>query len=153
MSSKFVYVTYINTTADKLWDALLKPEFQRQWFWGTTLQGDWKKDGAWKLVKPDGSLDTTGKVLEIDKGKKLVMTWQNESMPDLKVEGASQVSFEIEKAGDVMKLTVLHEIARDKSVLIEKVSGGWPMVLASLKTLLETGAILHDPRKAGSCTA
>ena len=52
-----------------------------------------------------------------------------------------------------MKLTVLHEIARDKSQLIEKVSGGWPMVLASLKTLLETGAVLNDPRTAGSCAA
>ncbi len=153
MNDKFVYVTYIRTTPDKLWDALLKPEFQRQWFWGTTLQSDWKKGSPWKLVKPDGSLDTTGKIVDIDKGRKLVLTWANESFPELKAEGASQVAFEMEQKGDIIKLTVIHEIAREKSQLIEKVSGGWPMVLSSLKTMLETGAMLPDPRTAGSCAA
>jgi uncharacterized protein YndB with AHSA1/START domain len=153
MNDKFVYVTYIRTTPDKLWDALLKPEFQRQWFWGTTLLSDWKKGSPWKMVKGDGTLDTTGKIVDIDKGHKLVMTWANESFPELKAEGASQVSFEMVQKGDIMQLTVVHEIAREKSKLIEKVSGGWPMVLSSLKTMLETSAVLPDPRTAGSCAA
>lgn len=153
MTDKFLYVTYIRTTPEKLWDALLKPEFVRQWFWGTTFESDWKQGSAWKLIKPDGNLDTLGKVVEIEKGRRLVMTWANESMPELKAEGPSQVSFELEKKGDIVKLTILHEMARDKSKLIEKVGGGWPMVIASLKTFLETGAILPDPRTAGSCAA
>jgi uncharacterized protein YndB with AHSA1/START domain len=153
MTDKFLYVTYIRTTPDKLWDALLKPEFQRQWFYGTTLQSDWKKGNAWKMIKGDGSLDTVGKIVDIDKGKRLVMTWANESMPELKAEGASQVSFDLEQKGDLVKLTVLHEIAREGSKLIEKVGGGWPMVLSNLKTFLETGAALSDPRAPGSCAA
>ena len=74
MSDKFVYVTYIRTTPEKLWDALLKPEFVNQWFWGTALQSDWKKGSAWKMVMPDGTLNTTGKVIEIDAPRRLVLS-------------------------------------------------------------------------------
>lgn len=154
MSDKFVYVTYIRTTPEKLWDAIVKPDFVRQWFWGTTFQSDWKKGSPWTLTKPEGHVDTSGKVLEVEKPRRLVISWENVHRPELMAEGASQCTFDIEKLGDSVKLTVTHEIARDNSKLIQAVSGGWPMVLASLKTLLETGQTLPDPRQgATSCAA
>ena len=155
MSDKFVYVTYIRTTPEKLWDALLKPEFVKQWFWGTQLQSDWKKDSAWKMVMPDGTLNTTGNVLEIDPPRRLVLSWVtvSEFKAELAAEGPSQATFELEKMGDNVKLTLTHEIARDNSKLIKAVSGGWPMLLANIKSLLETGKPITDPRLVEGCSS
>ncbi|MEO7029597.1 MAG: SRPBCC family protein [Acidobacteriaceae bacterium] len=136
--SKFVYVTYIGTTAEKLWDALTKPEFIKQYFFGVEQESSWQPGASWKMTK-DGKLMDSGEVLECDKPRRLVLKWQNESKSEMKAEGYSRATYLIEPAGDVVKLTVTHEIPVADSKLIVGVSGGWPMILSSLKSFLETG--------------
>jgi uncharacterized protein YndB with AHSA1/START domain len=141
--SKFVYVTYIQTTPEKLWEALIKPEFTKQYWVGVSQISDWKVGSSWKLEFSDGRVADTGEVLEIDPPRRLVVSWQNEFRLDLKEEGHSRATFDIERTGDLVKLTVTHEIDREGSKLIEAVSGGWPAILSGLKTLLETGKPLQ----------
>src|SRR5581483_3793397 len=138
------YVTYIRTTAEELWDALLKPEFTRVYWFGVWHDCDWKKGAAWKMMLPDGRVADTGEVLEIQRPKRLVLKWRNEFMPELKAEGYSRCMIEIEPVADTMKLTIVHEIDKTGSKLIEAVAGGWPKVLSGLKSLLETGIALPD---------
>jgi uncharacterized protein YndB with AHSA1/START domain len=145
--STFVYVTYIRTTPEKLWRALTEPEFTRQYWAGTWQDSQWKKGASWKLMIPDGRVGDAGEVLEIDPPRRLVLSWRNEFMPDLKAEGFSRATFELEQQDDMVKLTVVHEIDKPSSKFIEAVSGGWPMILASLKSLLETGESLEATRK------
>jgi uncharacterized protein YndB with AHSA1/START domain len=145
--SKFVYVAYIRTTPEKLWRALTMPEFTRQYWAGTWQDCTWQKGASWKLMIPDGRVGDAGEVLEVDPPRRLVLSWQNEFMPDLKAEGFSRATFTLEQEGDMVKLTVIHEIDKAGSKLIEAVSGGWPLILASLKSLLETGESLVATRK------
>ena len=145
MSERFIYVTYIRTTAEKLWDALTTPEFTKTYWFGTTLDSDWKKGSAWRLSFPDGRLGDGGEVLEVERPRRLVLSWRNEWKDELKAEGYSRATFEIEALGKTVKLTVTHEIDRDGSKFIEAVSGGWPKILSSLKSLLETGRSLDRP--------
>jgi uncharacterized protein YndB with AHSA1/START domain len=152
MSSKYVYVTYIRTTPEKLWDALTKPEFQKQYWFGMHQECGWNKGASWKMMFPDGRVADSGEVLEIDPPKQLVLRWRNEFRPEIREEGYSRCTYSLEPAGDTVKLTILHETDRDGSKLIEAISGGWPKVLASLKSLLETGKALdeiHTYPKAG----
>lgn len=144
--SKFVYVTYIRTTPAKLWKALRDPEFTRQYWMGTTQESGWKVGSPWNIRFADGRVADTGEVLEIKPYKRLVLKWRNEFMPSLKKEGYTRMTYTLEKVGAQVKLTVVHQIARANSVFIGKVSSGWPMILASLKSLLETGKALKDPR-------
>ncbi|MGD0144748.1 MAG: SRPBCC family protein [Rhizomicrobium sp.] len=141
--SKFVYVTYIQTTPEKLWEALIKPEFTKQYWMGVSQISDWKVGSSWNLQFSDGRVADTGEVLEIDPPRRLVVSWQNEFRQDLKEEGHSRATFDIAMVGKVVMLTVTHEIAREGSKLIEAVSGGWPAILSGLKTLLETGKVLE----------
>lgn len=145
--STFVYVTYIRTTPVKLWRALTAPEFTRQYWAGTWQDCSWKKGAAWKLMIPDGRLGDAGEVLEIDPPRRLVLSWENQFIPELKAEGFSRATFELEQQDDMVKLTVVHTIDKPDSIIIEKVSGGWPLILASLKSLLETGESLEATRK------
>ncbi len=144
--SKFVYVTYIRTTPAKLWKALITPEINRQFFYDTTQESEWKRGAPWRLVKPDGDTCDSGKVLEIQPQKRLVLKWRNESVPELRKEGYSRMTCEIERQGPSVKLTIIHEMGRPKSKLIESVSEGWPPILSSLKSLLETGESLVETR-------
>ena len=95
---------------------------------------------------PDGRVGDSGEVLEIIPHKLLVLSWRNELVPELKAEGYSRATFELEPVGESVKLTVIHEIDRSDSKLIEALSGGWPHLLASLKSLLETGESLVETR-------
>jgi uncharacterized protein YndB with AHSA1/START domain len=145
-NSRFVYVTYIRTTAAKLWQALLDPEFTRR-YWAETWQDcEWKPGASWRLMIPDGRVADTGEILEIEPERRLVLTWRNEFRPELREEGYSRLTYELEKVGESIKLTVTHEIDRPDSKFIEAVSGGWPHILASLKSLLETGESLEETR-------
>jgi uncharacterized protein YndB with AHSA1/START domain len=147
-SSRFVYVTYIRTPPEELWEALIKPEFTRQ-YWSETVQDcDWTAGASWKLILSDGRVADAGEVLEIDPPKKLVLKWRNEFRPELHEEGFSRATFTLEPSGDTVKLTVLHEIDRPQSKLIEAVGGGWPAILSSLKSLLETGSPIAWPKSA-----
>jgi len=139
--SHFVYVTFIRTTPAKLWEALTDPKFVRQYWFGMTVVCGWQKGSPWKLVKPDGSIADTGEILEVDPPRRMVIRWQNEWKPELKAEGPSRCTFELEPTGGAVKLTVTHEIDRPDSKLITAVSGGWPVVVSNLKSLLETGEV------------
>jgi uncharacterized protein YndB with AHSA1/START domain len=137
--SRTVYVTYIRTTPEKLWDALLQPEFTKQYWFGMHHESDWSEGTPWKLVTDDGRVANTGEVIEMDRPRRLVITWRFEMSPEVQAEGYSRVTLEIEPAGELTKLTVTQEIDRADSTLIALTAGGWPIVLSSLKSLLETG--------------
>jgi uncharacterized protein YndB with AHSA1/START domain len=145
--SRFVYVTYIRTTPAKLWQALRDPEFTRQYWVETWQDCEWKRGAAWKLMIPDGRVGDAGEVLEIEPERRLVLSWRNEFQPQLREEGYSRLTIELEPQGDAVKLSLIHEMDRPDSKLIEGVSGGWPLILASLKSLLETGEPLEATRK------
>ncbi len=145
--SKFVYVTYIRTTPEKLWRALTMPEFSRQYWAGTWQDCTWEKGASWKLMIPDGRVGDSGEVLEIDPPRRLVRSRENQFQADLKSEGHSRATFELEPQDDMVKLTIVHEMDKPDSKFIEAVSSGWPLILASLKSLLETGESLEATRK------
>ena len=145
--SRFVYVTYIRTTPQKLWNALIDPEFTKQ-YWSETVQvSEWKPGATWTNMIPDGRVGDSGHVVEFDPPRKLVVTWRNEFREDLREEGYSELSHELEQMGEMVKLTTIHSMPKPNSKLIDAVSGGWPMILASLKSLLETGESLEATRK------
>jgi uncharacterized protein YndB with AHSA1/START domain len=140
--SSFVYVTYIRATPEELWAALTAPEFMKKYWFGMNFETDWQAGSPWKLVFPDGRVADTGEIVEIEKPRRLVLRWRNQFRPELHEEGYTRCVMEIEPAGAVVKLTVSHEIDKPGSRLIDAVSIGWPKILSSLKTLLETGAAL-----------
>jgi len=140
--SEFVYVTYIRTTPEKLWQALTEPEFTRKFWVDTVQECEWTVGASWKLMAPDGRVADTGEVVEIDPPRKLVLKWQNHLFPELTAEGFSRLTYELEATGEVVKLTLTHTMDKPDSKLVNKVSHGWPHILASLKSLLETGESL-----------
>lgn len=135
--SKFVYVTYIRTTIDKLWDALRLPEFT-QAYWGMTLDSTWKAGSPWKMVAPSGTVPDSGEVVEVDPPRRLVISWRHH-LSDEMGRGISHATFTLETMGDTVKLTVVHADEQPDSRLIAGVSTGWPRILSSLKSYLETG--------------
>ena len=146
--STFVYVTYIRSTPQKIWDALTTPEFTRQFWFGMHLASDWKAGSAWQMVHADGRVADEGVVLESDPPRRLVLRWRNVGNPEFAAEGETLCTITLEPADGAVKLQVVHEMAREKSALIEKVSGGWPRIFANLKSLLETGETVFAPSKA-----
>jgi uncharacterized protein YndB with AHSA1/START domain len=146
-TDQFVYVTYIRTTPEKLWKALIEPEFTRQFWCNTTQESEWKPGATWKILMPDGAVADSGEVVEIDPHRRLVLKWRNEFRPELKAEGYSRLTYQLEPEGKSVKLTVIHEMEKERSKFIEAVSSGWPHILASLKSLLETGESLEETRE------
>lgn len=144
--SRFVYVTYIRATPEKLWSALLSPEFARQYWRGAHPEAEWKVGGSWRLMRHDGRVDSAGEIVEFEPFKRLGIRWRNEWQPELKAEGWSNCTIELEQVGEAIKLTVTHSIEREDSRLIGAVSGGWPQVLSNLKSLLETGSVVLGPK-------
>jgi len=149
--STFVYVTYIRTTPDKLWSALTHDvEFMKQYWFGTHCESQWTAGSSWKMVYPDGRITDAGEIVEAVPPRRLVVRWQNQFKPELKAEGDSLCTIELEPCGSAIKLSITHTIEREPSKLIEAVSGGWPKILSNLKSLLETGSIaLQDPYPTG----
>jgi len=140
--SSFVYVTYIRTTPEKLWEALTDPQFIRQYWFGVTIECAWKKGSPWKMFYPDGRVTDTGEMLEIDPPRRMVIWWQHEWRPEIKAEGPGRCTIELEPVGRAVKLTITHEVDRPDSKLITAVSDGWPRIVSNLKSLLETGEIV-----------
>jgi len=129
----FIYTTYIKTTPEKLWAAITNPEFARQ-YWGHENISNWKKGSEWKMVGADGKdIKIMGKVLESNPPKRLVLTWAS---PANKAD-ESQVAFDISIVEDLVRLDVVHtKLSVD---MARGVSRGWPLVLSSMKSFLETG--------------
>lgn len=152
--STFVYVTYIRTTPEKLWSALTDVEFMKQYWFGMRCESQWTTGSSWKLVSTDGQVFDDGEIVEADPPRKLVIRWQHQNRPELKAEGPSLCTMELEPTDTAVKLSITHTIERDPSKLIDAVSGGWPKILSNLKSLLETGTTaLHDPYPANSTGA
>jgi uncharacterized protein YndB with AHSA1/START domain len=132
---KLVYSTFIKSTPKKTWDAITKPEFTRQ-YWGKMANvSDWKKGSKWEHRNPDNELWVTGEVVESKAPKRLVLTWAD---PD-NLKDKSRVTFEIEAIEDLVCLKVTHDKLTAGSKMLKGVSWGWPRVLSSLKSFLETG--------------
>ncbi len=144
--SRFVYVTYIRTTPERVWSALTTPEFAQQYWRGAKPEAEWKAGGSWKLVLPDGRVADTGEIVEFEPAKRMTIRWRNEFRPELKAEGWSLCVMEIETEGDAVKLTVTHSIEREGSKFIDAVTAGWPQILSNLKSLLETGSVILPPK-------
>jgi uncharacterized protein YndB with AHSA1/START domain len=151
--STFVYVTYIRTTPEKLWSALTDVEFIQQYWFGNRCESQWTVGSSWKNIYPDGRITDSGEIIEAEPPRRLVIRWQHQDRPELKAEGDSYCTIELEPFGAAIKLSITHTIERDPSKLITAVSGGWPKVISNLKSLLESGTIaLRDPYPATATT-
>jgi len=139
--TEFVYTTYIKTTPEKVWAAITNPEFSRQ-YWVNGIVSDWKKGSKWQHVaNAEGCSALGGEVLESLPPKRLVITWAD-TMPTPDQAGPSRVAFDIEAIQDMVRLVVTHSNLAAASVMAGKISAGWPRVLCSMKSLLETGKAL-----------
>jgi uncharacterized protein YndB with AHSA1/START domain len=139
-SEKFVYVTYIATTPAKVWKALTDGELTRQ-YWKHTNDSDWKPGSKWKHVADDGkgTVRLVGQVVEVVPSRRLVLTW-GDVADAADTSRHSRVAIDIEAVGSMVRLTVTHDELDAETA--RKVAGGWPRVLSSLKSLLETGRAL-----------
>ena len=140
----FVYTIYISSTPEKVWQALTTAEFSRKYFSGLAVETELKAGGAFVVRMPDGSIHISGEVIECDPPRKLAATW-NVNWPGLVEKlGVTLVTWEIEPAGDgTIRLTLTQ--AHDRPISDDILSGGrtgWPAMLSSLKSLLETGEAL-----------
>jgi uncharacterized protein YndB with AHSA1/START domain/DNA-binding transcriptional ArsR family regulator len=150
---EFVYVTYIRTTPERLWQALTEPEFTAS-YWGRTYDTDWNKGSVYGMTQSGVRVDDPDQViLEADPPRRLSYTWHavtddlarslgwsEEHRARMQAEPRSKVTFEIEPEADgTVRLTVIHDGFEADSIMLESISGGWPRVLANLKTFLETG--------------
>ena len=138
-----VYTIYIAATPEKVWQALTTAEFSRQYFFGNAVEIDLKIGGSYLVRAPDGSPHISGEVIECDPPKKLSVTF-NVNWPALVEKlGPTLVTYEIEPAGNAVRLTMTE--AHDRPIDDDILSGGrqgWPAILSSLKSLLETGEAL-----------
>ncbi|HEX3795713.1 MAG TPA: SRPBCC domain-containing protein [Acidimicrobiales bacterium] len=154
----FVYTTYIKTTPEGLWRALTEPAFTER-YWGLSFSSDWKEGSVMTLHQNGVTVaDPAQVVLESDPFRRLAYTWHTftkewadshgmsaEFLADISKEPRSRISFDLEEVEGMVKLTVVHDGFEAGSNVLNSISYGWPMVLASLKTFLETG----EPLNAG----
>lgn len=144
---EFVYTTYIETSAEQLWHALTDGDFTERYWFGHRVASDWEVGSTYRFAKQGGPT-IEGKVLISDPPKRLAYTW-NSCSPEAKREQISRVTFDLEPRGKVIKLTVTHDNLDEGGVTLRNISAGWPMVIASLKSLLETGhSLAIDPPAA-----
>jgi uncharacterized protein YndB with AHSA1/START domain len=137
--TSFVYVTYIRSTPEQVFEAITKPEIARR-YWGHENVSDWKPGSAWQHVRADEqrTVQLVGKVVEIVPPTRLVITWANASQA-ADPAGTSRVTFDIAPYDDMVKLTVTHDDLEAGSGMDNGIRRGWPIVLSSMKSLLETG--------------
>lgn len=142
-NAKFVYVIYIASPQEKIFAALLDGEMTRQ-YWGHDNVSDWKPGSSWEHRRTDGSnrLDVGGEVVECAPPKRLVLTWAAPADIADKTK-RSRVTLELEPVNDMVRLTVTHEDLDPESAMLRGISNGWPRVLSSMKSFLETGKPLH----------
>jgi len=141
---EFVYVTYIETTPEKLWEALTSSEFSKRYWFNTEVKSEWKIGSPFALVM-DGTTTDVGEILEFDRPRRLSYTFHHVLSEAARKERPTKVVFVLEPHGKLVKLTLTHEDFEDGSVILDGISKGWPAILAGLKTLLESGTALAIP--------
>jgi uncharacterized protein YndB with AHSA1/START domain len=141
---EFVYVSYIETTPEKLWEALTSSGFTKRYWFNTSVVSDWKVGSPFSLVM-DGTTTDVGEILEADRPRRLSYTFHHVLSEAAKKERPSRVTFVLEPNGKLVKLTLTHEDFAKDSVVLDGISSGWPAILSSLKSLLETGTALAIP--------
>jgi uncharacterized protein YndB with AHSA1/START domain len=148
MTSNFVYVSYIKTSPEKLWHALITPQLMKQYWMGMDTETDWKLGSSWTMKFPDGRVADAGEVVEFNPSKRMAINWRNEWDAEMKKEGFSRCTFDLEQAGEAVKLTLTHGSDVPNSKFIGSIAGAWPICLSNLKSLLETGdvALTANPR-------
>ena len=136
---KFVYVTYIVSTPEKIFEAIIKPEIARQ-YWGHENVSDWKPGSKWQHIRDnaDHTINIAGDVVECSPPKRLVITWSGASKYDDKSQH-SRVTFDLEPYDDMVRLTVTHDELEEGGDMARMINNGWPRVLSSMKSFLETG--------------
>jgi uncharacterized protein YndB with AHSA1/START domain len=144
---EFIYVTYIETTPEKLWEALTSSEFSRRYWWDTSVVSDWKVGSPFSLVL-NGRTTDVGEILEAVPPRRLSYTFHHVLNEEAKRERPSRVTFVLEPHGKLVKLTLTHEDFAEGSVVIDGISKGWPAIMSSLKSMLETGTPLLIPLDA-----
>jgi len=137
--TSFVYVTYIRSTPEKVFEAITKPEVARR-YWGHENVSDWKPGSTWQHVRANEqrTVELVGKVVEVSAPTRLVITWANASQA-ADPANASRVSFDVVPYEGMVRLTVTHDELEAGSGMAKGIQQGWPAVLSSLKSLLETG--------------
>jgi uncharacterized protein YndB with AHSA1/START domain len=144
---EFVYVTYVETTPEKLWEALTSSEFSRQYWFGNELRSDWKIGSRFALVM-NGTPTDEGEILEADQPRRLSCRFRRVLNDEMRNERPTKVVFVIEPHGKFVKLTLTHEGFAEGSKLLDGISEGWPAILSSLKSVLESGNALAIPVSA-----
>jgi uncharacterized protein YndB with AHSA1/START domain/DNA-binding transcriptional ArsR family regulator len=138
-----VFEIYIKTTPERLWEAITDPKLRAQYSFGVETQSDWTPGSSYEASVP-GVVDiAAGENLEVDPPRLLVQSFNALWSDEVKSEGPSRVTWEIEPVGDSCRLTVIHDQLREGANA--ELYGGWPMILSGLKTLLETGELLDTP--------
>ena len=137
--TSFVYVTYIRSTPEKVFEAITQPEVARR-YWGHENVSDWKPGSKWEHVRANEqrTVNIVGKVVEVVAPKRLVITWANPAQAD-DPAAYSRVAFDVDLYDGMVRLTVTHDELEAGSGMAKGISQGWPIVLSSLKSLLETG--------------
>jgi uncharacterized protein YndB with AHSA1/START domain len=138
----FVYVTYINTTPEKLWGALTDGQFTRRYWGGRRIQSDWNVGSPVRHVREDGGIDWEGEVLQAQPPRLLSYTFHMQISAQHRGERPSRVTFELQRIGSVVKLTLIHDDFESASATFETTRHGWPAIMSSLKSLLEVGSPL-----------
>jgi len=138
-----LYKTYVRASAEELWQAITDPTFTRRYFFGTEIKSTFEPGAAVTYVGSDGADTVRGEVLVAERPTRLVMTWRSLWSEELAADPPSKVSWEIEPMGDVCQLTLLHTFDGETATYHE--TEGWALVLAGLKTLVETGEPLPAP--------
>ena len=137
----FVYVIYIRSTRERVWQALTEGAITREYWSGHRIESDWKVGGPLRFYDGD-QLVHDDTVLKYDPPALLSYSWFT-LRPGFENEGRSQVTFTLEEVGAQVRLTLVHDEFQPGGKMLAAVSGGWPAVLSSLKSLLETGKALH----------
>ena len=139
--------TYIETTPENLWEALTSSEFSKRYWFNTELKTDWKIGAPFALVM-DGTTTDVGDVLEFDRPRRLSYTFHHVLSEAARKERPTKVVFVLEPHGKLVKLTLTHEDFESGSVILDGISKGWPAILSSLKSMLESGTALAIPPSA-----
>ena len=138
-----VFEIYIKTTPERLWEAIIDPELRAKYSFGVGTESEWTTGSGYKSSVPGVIEIAEGENLEVDPPRRLVQSFNALWSDDVKAEGTSRVTWEIEQVEDSCRLTVIHDQLRDGAN--SEIYGGWPMILSGLKTLLETGEQLTTP--------